>query len=264
MIAKMHGARSFASLGELSIAEGARVGATMAVLVEEARWRTSARGRRFMMATLSDATGQFAATCFEDSAAADLEEAARNGGCGLATVELDRRPGEESPRVTVKAIKPFEQLASVTRFALEVRVVAVEAVAALAALIGERRGGRCRVTLVSPLADGGEARLREARPPVRAPATVEIARQRGIGEALVGGIGGLAAANALQQAGHVVTVYEQSRQYLRVGADINLTPNAVRALDGLGARIAQAVRASAAVRPTVSTPSSQASSIWWA
>lgn len=64
-----------------------------------------------------------------------------------------------------------------------------------------------------------------------------------------GGIGGLAAANALQQAGHVVTVYEQSRQYLRVGADINLTPNAVRALDGLGAGIAQAVRASAA-RPT--------------
>lgn len=68
--------------------------------------------------------------------------------------------------------------------------------------------------------------------------------------AIVGaGIGGLAAANALHQAGHRVTVYEQSRQFLRVGADINLTPNAVRALDGLGAGIAAAVRASAA-RPT--------------
>ncbi len=67
-----------------------------------------------------------------------------------------------------------------------------------------------------------------------------------------GGVGGLAAANALHQAGHDVQVYEQSRQYLRVGADINLTPNAVRALDGLGGvggGIAQAVRASAA-RPT--------------
>ena len=63
------------------------------------------------------------------------------------------------------------------------------------------------------------------------------------------GIGGLAAANALHQAGHDVVVFEQSRQFLRVGADINLTPNAVRALDGLGADIAQAVRASAA-RPT--------------
>jgi len=64
-----------------------------------------------------------------------------------------------------------------------------------------------------------------------------------------GGIGGLAAANALHNCGHQVTVFEQSRQYLRVGADINLTPNAVRALDGLGAGIAATVRASAA-RPT--------------
>jgi salicylate hydroxylase len=63
------------------------------------------------------------------------------------------------------------------------------------------------------------------------------------------GIGGLAAANALHQAGHDVVVFEQSKQFSRVGADINLTPNAVRALDGLGAGIAQAVRASAA-RPT--------------
>ena len=64
-----------------------------------------------------------------------------------------------------------------------------------------------------------------------------------------GGIGGLAAANALHSSGHDVTVFEQSQQYLRVGADINLTPNAVRALDGLGASIAAAARASAA-RPT--------------
>ena len=63
------------------------------------------------------------------------------------------------------------------------------------------------------------------------------------------GIGGLAAANALHQAGHDVTVFEQAKQFFRVGADINLTPNAVRALDGLGPSIAQAARASGA-RPT--------------
>lgn len=63
------------------------------------------------------------------------------------------------------------------------------------------------------------------------------------------GVGGLAAANALRALGHQVEVFEQSRQFLRVGADINLTPNAVRALDGLGESIAAAARASAA-RPT--------------
>jgi salicylate hydroxylase len=61
------------------------------------------------------------------------------------------------------------------------------------------------------------------------------------------GIGGLTAAIALQRTGHDVVVFEQSKQFMRVGADINLTPNAVRALDGLG--INEAVRRTAA-RPT--------------
>lgn len=49
-----------------------------------------------------------------------------------------------------------------------------------------------------------------------------------------GGIGGMAAAIALAKFGHRVRVYEQTPRFARVGADINLTPNAVRALDGLG------------------------------
>ncbi len=64
-----------------------------------------------------------------------------------------------------------------------------------------------------------------------------------------GGVGGLAAAIALRRAGHEVTVYEQSKQWLRVGADINLTPNVVRALDGLGGGIGARIRAEGA-QPT--------------
>jgi DNA polymerase-3 subunit alpha len=109
------------------------------------------------MATLSDSTGQFVATCFDDGPAADLEEAARNGGCGLATVELDRRPGEETPRVTVKAIRPFAGLASSTRFALDVHVSDAAAVAGLVALIGDLRGARGKVTLKVPLVGDEQA-----------------------------------------------------------------------------------------------------------
>jgi 2-polyprenyl-6-methoxyphenol hydroxylase-like FAD-dependent oxidoreductase len=49
-----------------------------------------------------------------------------------------------------------------------------------------------------------------------------------------GGVGGLAAAIALRKAGHDVTVFEQASSFRRVGADINLTPNVVRALAGFG------------------------------
>jgi salicylate hydroxylase len=49
-----------------------------------------------------------------------------------------------------------------------------------------------------------------------------------------GGVGGMAAAIALRKAGHEAEIYEQTANYQRIGADINLTPNAVRALDSLG------------------------------
>lgn len=57
-----------------------------------------------------------------------------------------------------------------------------------------------------------------------------------------GGVGGLAAAIALRRAGHRVTVHEQARQWMRVGADVNLTPNVVKALDGLGGQVGAAIR----------------------
>ncbi len=62
-----------------------------------------------------------------------------------------------------------------------------------------------------------------------------------------GGIGGLCAALALRAQGHDAIVFERARQFLRIGADVNLTPNAVRALDRLG--VGEVLRDTAA-RPT--------------
>lgn len=49
-----------------------------------------------------------------------------------------------------------------------------------------------------------------------------------------GGVGGMTVAIALQACGHEVAIFEQTTAYGRIGADVNLTPNAVHALDGLG------------------------------
>jgi 6-hydroxynicotinate 3-monooxygenase len=48
------------------------------------------------------------------------------------------------------------------------------------------------------------------------------------------GMGGLAAAAALRKVGHDVTVYEQARQFTRLGAGIQIGCNAMHVLRGLG------------------------------
>jgi len=158
-IAKAHGARTFVELSSLPApADGGRSAGVMAGLVEEARWRTSARGRRYLMATLSDASGQYIATVFDDAAAAQVEEAAKAGDCGLLNVELDRRPGEEAPRVTIRSIQSFENLSKRTRLQIEVELDGPDALHRLAAMMANERGGNGQLRLRTPL-DKGEAQL---------------------------------------------------------------------------------------------------------
>jgi DNA polymerase III subunit alpha len=147
-LAEANGARTFAQLAATAApADGARVGATMAALVEEARWRTSQKGRRFLMARLSDPSGQFDASIFEDAAAADVEKAAKDNACLLLSVELDRRPGEETPRVAIRSVTSFEALARRTRLQLEIEAQDAGALPLLAALLASQRGGNAPVRL---------------------------------------------------------------------------------------------------------------------
>ena len=158
-LAEAHGARSYAALAALPAPpDGGRCGAVMAGMVEDSRWRTSARGRRYLMATMSDSSGQFVATVFDDDASAQVEAAAKSGACALLNVELDRRPGEEAPRVTIRSLQLFESLSRRTRLMLEVEADEAGAIARLAAATAADRGGQGELRLRVKL-DGGEAEL---------------------------------------------------------------------------------------------------------
>src|SRR4051812_3411750 len=152
-----HKVRTYAQLADMRIAEGERVGAAMAGLVEDTRWRTSAKGRRYMMATLSDSSGQFIATAFDDDASAALEAAAKAGECGLLGVELDRRSGDEMPRVTVKRFQALSELGKRTRLQMTVHLTDLRAIERVVAELAEVRGGNGKAVFVVPIASGGSA-----------------------------------------------------------------------------------------------------------
>jgi len=110
-----------------------------------------------MMATLSDSSGQFIATAFDDEATAALETAAKSGQCGLLTVELDRRAGDETPRVTIKRFQPLTDLAKRTRLQMTVRIADACAAQRIAGELMERRGSNGLVRFLIPMSSGGEA-----------------------------------------------------------------------------------------------------------
>ncbi len=151
-LAEAQGARSFQQLAALPApADGGRSSGRMAALVEDTRWRTSAKGRRYMMATLSDPSGQFEATIFDDMVGEQVANAAKTGTCALLDVELDRRPGEETPRVTIRGLQSFESLSKRTRLQLEVEVTDAAAVRVLAEALAADRDGSGDVRLKAHL-----------------------------------------------------------------------------------------------------------------
>jgi DNA polymerase-3 subunit alpha len=164
----------------------ARPSAKVAALVEEARWRTSARGNRYLIATCSDTTGQFVISAFDDIAAEAMEAAARANECLLLHVELDRRPGEETPRLTVRATQPLDARALSLRLTMEIEVRDAVALAGLKGVLGAARGGRSEILLLVE-AGVGEARLRIGGDfQVDAELASAVERLPGIGEVTLG------------------------------------------------------------------------------
>lgn len=131
----------------------------MAALVEEVRWRETKRGARYVAATFSDNSGQFQASCFDEVGCKMIADFVQAGECALLTVELERLPGEEVPRVTVRNVQAFSTVASGMRMELWIDVNDAAALPQIAAVLSGARGGRCQVRLRSRVKDGRIAEL---------------------------------------------------------------------------------------------------------
>ncbi|MFT9098976.1 MAG: DNA polymerase III subunit alpha [Zymomonas mobilis subsp. pomaceae] len=142
-------------------ADNSRIPTQMGAMIEEIRWRNSARGRRYMMIAASDASGQFLASCFDDTAAESLEKAAKDNACVIMQVELDWRSGDETPRISVRSIQFCEALTASVRLRMKIETGEPETVKALSDLIKPHHGGHGElyITALLPLPQGGRAEV---------------------------------------------------------------------------------------------------------
>ncbi len=147
-VAKANGARSYASLMASGVsAKGSerREMAVIAAMVEGVQRRKTKRGKDFVIAELSDSSGQFSASCFEEALVEPMLKWAADATCLLLSVELDAPNADEPPRVTVRGGQPLADVKSAARMVLELEVVSAEAFAQLALMLPAGAVGRGEV-----------------------------------------------------------------------------------------------------------------------
>ncbi len=145
-IASANGARSHGNVMATATQGGSgelRQTAVIAAMVENVQKRRTKRGKDFVLADFSDASGQFSASCFEEGLVQPFQRWAAEGTCVLLTVELDRPSLDEPPRMTVRGAVPLAEVTNTARMRLELDVSRPEAIQELAMLLpaGENRRG---------------------------------------------------------------------------------------------------------------------------
>jgi DNA polymerase-3 subunit alpha len=146
VIASANGARPFTNVIEgVKLEQGQRRPAILAGLVESAQKRQTKRGKDFAMVDMSDKSGQFSASCFEEHLVPRLVEWAKEGVCVLLNVELDSNSPDQPPRATIRSAQPLEGLQSAARLNLAFDAHEASAFALLADMLEPRKSGHGRV-----------------------------------------------------------------------------------------------------------------------
>ena len=153
-IASANGARTYASLMSGGAPSGGRSNAVMAAMVEKVNKGTTRRGKPFIRADFSDATGQFSAACFEEGMVERFLKWAEEQTCVLLQVELDSPSPDEPPRITVRGGTPLAEVKGATPMILTLDILDIAAVETLSAELSEAGKGQDEVLVT--LRIGGE------------------------------------------------------------------------------------------------------------
>jgi DNA polymerase-3 subunit alpha len=137
------GARPYQQIAEsMDLRVGERRSAKVAALVEGCNRRQSKRGTAFVMVDLSDESGQFSASSFDDDIVAAMPEWASQSACLLIELEFDRTSEDQPPRATIRRARPLDQIKVVLRHKAHIDVHHPDALARLAELVGPGGSGQ--------------------------------------------------------------------------------------------------------------------------
>ena len=162
-IASANGARTHASLIAGGAPVGGRSNAVMAAMVEKVNKGTTRRGKPFIRADFSDATGQFSAACFEESMVERFLKWAEDQTCVLLQVELDSPSPDEPPRITVRGGTPLSEVKGATPMILTLDILDTSAVETLQRELSEAGKGQDEVMVTLRLGGDAEPAMRLGR-----------------------------------------------------------------------------------------------------
>jgi DNA polymerase-3 subunit alpha len=142
-VARAQGARPYQQIVEtLDVRVGERKTVKVAALVEGCNRRQSKRGSTFVMVDLSDESGQFSASSFDDDVVAAMPEWASQSACLLIELEFDRSSEDQAPRATIRRARPLDQIKITLRHKARIDVHHPDALVRLAELVGEPGSGQ--------------------------------------------------------------------------------------------------------------------------
>ncbi len=159
-VADSNGARTYSSLMASGVPGGGRLPGVMAAMVEGIQRRKTKRGRDFVMAEFSDSSGQFTASCFEESLVENFAQWGKDATCVLLQVDLDSPSLDEPPRITVRAARPLSEVRETARMELRLEIDRIEAIDELALYLPRLDGATGEVFAMLRVNDKQEPLLR--------------------------------------------------------------------------------------------------------